>query len=360
MTGITRNREAELQGCAALSVEHVSKTFNRFSLLPRRAAGAPGQKGEVLHNVSFSVREGETTGLLGPNGAGKTTLLKIITNLIYPTSGRVMLHGLDVCENPTRARKMMGLVTCDERSFYWRLSGRQNLSYFGALYGLTKRQLQERTSELLEVLGLTAAADRSYQSYSSGMRQKLAIARGLMINPRVVLYDEPTRSLDPLSAHNIRKWIVEKRMASPHQTHVIATNQLSEAEHLCDRVLIVNRGQLIADGTPREIREKWNTRGHDTHRITYRGCTLNGHLVPDALAGLLEIIEEGTNERGKVLRLRTGKGGSGLTRALDMILRSGGIVVECQGEQPSFDDVFCALVQLNEEEQAQESGKVRG
>ena len=327
----------------ALVAETLSKRYGSISPFGRTADGSGGV--EALRDVSFSVREGETLGLLGPNGAGKTTLLKIITTLIYPSAGQVRLHGIDVTREPARARRMMGLVTCDERSFYGRLSGRQNLGFFGALYGLTGPQARERGDELLGTLGLTAAADQPYQSYSSGMKQKLAIARGLLGDARVVFYDEPTRSLDPVSAQSIRRWIHERRRTSPRQTHVIATNQLSEAEQLCDRVLILSRGRILTQGTVSEIRERYRARAdHEIHRVTYRGPRLNDSLTPDPTAGLLEIRSDEESELGGVLRVCTVRDSGGLSRVLEAILRAGGTVLRCEAAGISFDEVFCALV----------------
>ncbi len=327
----------------ALLVENVGKTYFRRGLFGRRRGGA-SQSAPALQDVSFTVRQGETIGLLGPNGAGKTTLLKIIATLLYPGTGRVLLHGHDVLEDPVTARGMMGLVTCDERSFYWRLTGRQNLSFFGTLYGLSKRQTAERSEPLLETLGLSSAADRPYHTYSSGMKQKLAIARGLLAEPRLVLYDEPTRSLDPLSTQNIRNWIARKRVESPHQTHLIATNQLDEAEQLCDRVLIINRGKLIAHGTISEIRERWHAREYEVHQVTWRGVPLNGWLQADPEIGLFDVEQMAVEGPELSARLRIGRGSPALSHVLQRILDADGRIVSCQMEQVPFDEVFCSLV----------------
>jgi ABC-2 type transport system ATP-binding protein len=239
----------------------------------------------------------------------------------------------------------MGLVTCDERSFYWRLTGRQNLAFFAALYGIPKRRAAENIATLLEVLGLTAAADRPFHGYSSGMKQKLAIARGLLNEPRLVLYDEPTRALDPLSAQQIRRWIQENQMHNGRQTHLLATNQLHEAEQLCDRVIIINQGAVIAFGTIGEIRENWRKHDYAIHRITCRNFELNGNLHPDPDLGLLDIVKEpGAAPDLLTLRLRTLKESEALHHVLAVILGSGGKVLDCDSEEVSFDHIFCALV----------------
>ena len=278
----------------AVSVENVSKVYSARGWLRRKSLGG-GQA--ALRDVSFTVREGEMVGLLGPNGAGKTSLLKSIATLLRVSSGRILVQGCNVDANPIAARRLMGLVTCDERSFYWRLSGRQNLRFFAALYGVEERTAEARIAELLERLGLAAAADAPYQSYSTGMRQKLAVGRGLLSSPRLVLYDEPTRSLDPLSAQNIRQWIRESRKASPTTTHLIATNQLHEAEQLCDRVLILNQGMLIAEGTTTEIRQRVQSRGRLVHRIVCAGLARGYEPAAAPDRGIFEACSEEEDDR---------------------------------------------------------------
>lgn len=326
-------------GEPTLLVENVSKQFVRRSWWRRKRADAPVHT--ALASVSLRVEPGEMIGILGPNGAGKTTLLRIISTLLHPTAGRVRICGRDAFHEPLRARSLAGLVTCDERSFYWRLSGRQNLRFFAALYGLTKQEFRTRTAALLETTGLTDAVDRPYYSYSAGMKQKLAIIRGLLSEPRLVLYDEPTRSLDPLSAQHIRQWIAEKRRTAPHQAHVLATNQLEEAEQLCDRVLILNRGSLIAHGTIDEIRRRWQQRDYDVYDISISGGDGDGvGGVPGVFA-----VERSAGENGLVtLHLRLARGGAALSAVLRLLLDRGAGIVHCEAQKVGFDDVFCSLV----------------
>lgn len=326
----------------ALSVEQVSKSYPQHTFWRHGRPVRP-----ALRDVTFQVAEGEMLGLLGPNGAGKTTLLKIIATLLYPSTGRVLAYGCDVFKDPRAVRGMMGLVTSDERSFYWRLTGRQNLAFFAALYGIFGRQANERVDTLLTILGLSEAAGRPFHTYSSGMKQKLAIARGLLSEPRIVLYDEPTRSLDPLSATRIRQWILDARKQFQNQVHVIATNQLAEAEQLCDRVLIFNRGSMIACGSISEVRERWRRRDYTVHNLVYRGSGLNGRFRPDANLGLFEISEEEIGANRK-LRLRVAKSSNALSLVLAALLHSGATVIQCETEQVPFDEVFCSLV-LEEE-----------
>jgi len=326
----------------AIVVDHVSKGYRDWRPLRRRRDARP--ETPALRDVSFTVDEGETVALLGPNGAGKTTLLKIIATLLYVSAGRVLIHGRDVREDPIRARRLIGLVTSDERSFYWRLTGRQNLAFFAALYGLPHRSIAARVARLLDVTGLADAGDRPFQTYSSGMKQRLAIARGFLADPRIVLYDEPTRSLDPLTASNIRKWIDESRVHSPRTTHLIATNQLREAEELCGRALIINRGSTIASGTFEQIRQRWHQRDYAVHRITYRGPGLDRPWAPAPGSGLVEIREEGRDADTRTLRVSAVEGSAALSTTLAAILAAGGIVLRCETEHVPFDEVFCGLL----------------
>lgn len=330
-----------LTATPAVLVEHVSKSYVPWKLFTSKSGRS---RKNALTDVSLSVKPGETLGLLGPNGAGKTTLLKIIATLLAPTEGRVLINGLDPAANMKRVRRSMGLVTCDERSFYWRLTGRQNLAFFATLYGVPKKEARDRVEMLLDATNLKDASDRPFQAYSSGMKQRLAIARGLLANPSIVLYDEPTRSLDPLSTQNIRNWLVNHRASVPHTAHLIATNQLAEAEQLCDRVLILNRGTIIAEGPIAEIHKTWRRREYAIHRITCRAFRWKDVLWPEPEEGLLEVTEESGDVDHTVLRLCTMEDSVALSHAMNRILQSGGVILNCASEQVPFDEVFCSLV----------------
>jgi ABC-2 type transport system ATP-binding protein len=335
---------------AAVIADRVSKAYTGFSLFRR---GPKAGARAALTDVSFRLYPGETLGLLGPNGAGKTTLLKIIATLLAPTSGRVLINGVDVKKDSMGARRSLGMVVSDERSFYWRLTGRQNLNFFAAIYRVPERVAKERIAMLFEVLGLTYAADWKFHSYSSGMKQKLAIARGLINEPRVVLYDEPTRALDPLSAQQIRRWIQENQVRSSYQAHLLATNQLYEAEQLCQKVMIVNRGSIIAYGTIDEIRRNWREHDFAVHTISCSGAGALSRLIPNPEMGLLDVsfVEPGPGADPapaasgvQTLRIRTLKNSDALHHVLMAIIAARGTILQCESEKVSFDDIFCALV----------------
>jgi len=220
---------------------------------------------EVLRGVSIHVRQGEFFGLLGPNGAGKTTLFKILSTLILPDSGAIDIAGADPLLDPRRVRQVLTPVIADERSLHWRLTGLENLMLFAALYGLEKPQARQGSQALLRTVGLADAAGRMVGTYSSGMRQRLLIARALLSTPAVLLLDEPTRSLDPVSARDFRRFLREEIVERQGCTVILATHDADEAFELCDRLAVLSRGRVVATGTAHELA---NTVGTVRYRVT--------------------------------------------------------------------------------------------
>jgi ABC-2 type transport system ATP-binding protein len=210
----------------------------RHPLRPRRWI-------EALRDVELRIKEGERVAIVGPNGAGKTTLLKLLGGLLYPTSGRIEIDGVDTVEQNLLVRRSVGVVINEERSFYWRLTGLENLEFFGVLENLGGPSLRSRMDRLLALVGLSEAADRRVSDYSSGMRQRLAIARGLLTDPKILLLDEPTRSLDPAGAREIRKLVLGEIHAKRCRTVVVATNRFDDVTELCDRLVMIHRGTVV-------------------------------------------------------------------------------------------------------------------
>jgi ABC-2 type transport system ATP-binding protein len=205
----------------------------------------------AVDNVSLQVRGGEVFGFLGPNGAGKTTTIKMIVGLLQPTSGTVHVAGVDVQAQPILAKASCGYVP-DTPNLYAKLTARELLRFVGDLYDLDRRQVAQRTEELLRVLDLTAAADDTVDSYSHGMQQKASLASALMHDPRVLVLDEPTVGLDPKSARLIKDLL--RQMADRGSAVFLSTHILEIAERMCDRIGIINKGQLVAVGTMTELR----------------------------------------------------------------------------------------------------------
>ena len=203
------------------------------------------EKFTALEKCDLAISEGEKIAFLGSNGAGKTTLLKLIGGLLYPTLGNISIDGYDTQSHNLEARKNVGFVINEERSFYWRLTGRQNLAFFGALDNLKGRELQEKITQLLDLVGLTKHADKLFSGYSSGMKQKLAIARGLLADPKILILDEPTRTLDPIATEEVKDLIFKKIHSDRERTLLIATHNLEEAKALCNKICIMKEGKIL-------------------------------------------------------------------------------------------------------------------
>ena len=236
---------------SALTKRFPSQTGLRRFLI--RAEYAP----PAVDGVNLSVRAGELFGLLGPNGAGKTTLIKMLCTLVLPTSGSAQINGFNLNQD-TAIKASIGLVTSDERSFYWRLTGRQNLEFFATLHHIPQNQIPARVDEVLEKVGVGPIADKRFLTYSNGIRQRLSIARALLNRPRILFLDEPTKGLDPIATdrlhHLIRKQLVDEQGI----TVFLTTHDLEEAKNLCDRLAVMNQGQILACGTLAELETNLN------------------------------------------------------------------------------------------------------
>lgn len=184
--------------------------------------------------------------MLGPNGAGKTTLLKLIGGLLLPTKGNIVVKGHDTLHENNAARKSVGFVMNEERSFFWRLSGIQNLEFFAVLDNLSATEVKERSHQLIRFVGLEDHIDMPVATYSSGMKQRLALARGLISEPEVLILDEPTRTLDPVACEDLINLIIERLHRGSGKTLFIATHRLEEVAKLCDKVLTINHGRIMS------------------------------------------------------------------------------------------------------------------
>ena len=211
----------------------------------------------ALDNISLDIKDGDSVAFLGANGAGKTTLLKLVGGLLYPSKGHVNVNGYDTVKKNIKSRKNVGFVLNEERSFYWRLTGRQNLEFFGALDNLYGGELQNKIDALINLVDLNRAADELFAGYSSGMKQKLAIARGLLSDANTLILDEPTRTLDPIFAEEIKN-ILLKRI-SKEKTLLIATHRLDEAEVLCNKICIINKGHCLIYGKTSDLIAKYGS-----------------------------------------------------------------------------------------------------
>jgi len=202
----------------------------------------------VLDDINLDVRPGEFFGLLGQNGAGKTTLFKILATLIRSDSGSASVGGFDLAEDPAEVRKLLVPVIPNERSLYWRLSADENLRLYATLYGLSQLEAKKRIGEVLEIVGLEDVGAKQVGLFSSGMKHRLLIGRALLGRPGILLLDEPTRSLDPLSAREFRSFLLRQIGEAQQTTVLLATHDHEEVTELCDRVAVLDQGRLVAVG----------------------------------------------------------------------------------------------------------------
>ncbi|MEM0236840.1 MAG: ABC transporter ATP-binding protein [Desulfurococcus sp.] len=291
---------------------------------------------EALRGVSFKVRRREVVGLLGPNGAGKTTTVKILATLLIPDEGDAWINGFHVVEEVDDVRKSIGVVFSVEKGFYAKLTGRENLRYFAALYGLSSSEAEKRVEELLRLLELDklGASDRLFEEYSLGMKARLGLARALLRDPPVLILDEPTLGLDPPSARRIRSLVRE--MAGNGKTILYTTHNMFEAELVCDRILLIDKGRIIAEGTPGELKEKMA--GKRTIVAHVRGDKM---LVSRTIEGLeVEKVSVEESEEGLTVRLLTRSPEEVAGILLRELVARGVEVYTLRIEEPTLEDVF--------------------
>ena len=207
----------------------------------------------AVDDVSFSAADGVVTGLLGPNGAGKTTTLRMLTTLIEPDRGAALIDGEDVMRDPIAARRRIGVLP-DARGLYPRLTAREHVRYAAELHGLERKRVEERTQELIDLLDMRSIADRRTDGFSHGERVKVALARALVHDPRNVLLDEPTNGLDVMSTRAVRELI--RGLRAQGRCVLFSSHVMQEVSALCDRIVVIARGRVVADGTPDELRQR--------------------------------------------------------------------------------------------------------
>jgi ABC-2 type transport system ATP-binding protein len=227
-----------------------------------------GEYQDALRDVDLTVRRGELFGLLGRNGAGKTTLFKILATLVLPDEGTAAVAGHDVVADPAAVRRRLVPVIPYERSLYWRLSARENLALYAALHGFASGEARRRTDRVLEVVGLADTGGKQVGLFSSGMKQRLLIGRALLADPEVLLLDEPTRSLDPVTARDLRAFLKEEVNRGQGCTVLLATHDADEVRELCDRVGILEEGRLLVSGA---VDALLRSVGENRYRLVARG-----------------------------------------------------------------------------------------
>ena len=236
-----------------MQVRETSKAYPERSLKHLLFFGRP-QSVKALYNVSLELSSGQVTALLGPNGAGKTTLINIICGLTHADTGSVSVAGIPVPARTLEAQKKVGYVNTNDRSFFWRLTGRQNMEFFASLQGLTHRISRARTQEMLDRFGLSAQADQMFYTYSAGMKKRLGLGRAFMHDPEVILMDEATNGLDAQATEDLLD-LVRNEIRSAGKSVLWSTHRAEEVEKICDRVIVLGDGQIRFDGSIEKFRQ---------------------------------------------------------------------------------------------------------
>lgn len=317
----------------AIDVEGLVKTYKVKS---RRLLRTKVELVEALKGVSFKVDYGEVVCLLGPNGAGKTTTIKILATLLIPDSGIARVAGYDVVREANKVRENIGIMLTVEKGFYGKLTGRENLEYFAALYGMSRDQAKRRIDYLIQLLELDklGADKRLYEEFSLGMKARLSLARALLKDAPVLLLDEPTLGLDPPSARKIRE-LVKELAHSDGKAILYTTHNMFEAEIVCDRVLLINKGLIVAEGTPSELKSR-------IPKLKVVNLTIRGRESPKSILSELQYRGEiGELENGYfTIKLHVQSPEEALSTLIKRLVNAGYEVVNIRVEEPTLEDVF--------------------
>ncbi|MCF6148550.1 MAG: ABC transporter ATP-binding protein [Candidatus Kuenenia sp.] len=306
----------------------------------------PLQKKEstALSEVNLKIKKGELFGLLGSNGAGKTTLIKIFCTMVLPTSGTTSINGLDVIHQGKKIKKIIGYVICDERSFYWRLTGRQNLKFFARLNNVIRSDMDTKINDLLSFMDLSHEADKMFKDYSTGTRKKLAIARGLLTNPDILLMDEPTNALDPITAQKIRVFIREKLVNEMKKTVVFATHNLHEAEELCDRIAFIHKGRVKITGTVEEIKKMISTEKYYVVELENPDVSLLEKISAFPLVKEIVNISEPTEVNTIEIEINTQTGSESIFHIIKHIIDMDGKICSFYQKELSLVELFSRII----------------
>ena len=319
----------------AIVVENLAKHFEKI---------------EALSGISFSLQPGELFGFLGPNGAGKTTTINMLTGLMRPDSGKIHIGGIDCTANPKAAQHLVGVVP-DESNLYPELTGFDNLCFCAALYGMSKARRQSRARELLDMFGLTKAADRRFGGYSKGMKRKLTIAAGMIHKPGILFLDEPTTGIDVASARQLRQLIADLHRAGT--TIFLTTHYIEEAERLCDRIAFIVSGRIVRIDTVEDLLQPIQAK----QVVQFSSSNpLNG--IQSKLSGSFPGLEFTIPGHG-VIRVESDE--PIRVGPLVRFLEEHGIeVLEARRVHPSLEDIFVTITGIEAEAMRKEKEKGRG
>ena len=285
----------------------------------------------AVDHVTFSVRQGEIFGFLGPNGAGKTTTINMLTTLLLPTSGEAYISGLDVVREASQVRRKIGLVP-QEVVLEGDLTARQNLLFHGMLYGVSRRQLEARIPELLELVGLRERADSKVRTFSGGMKRRLELVKVLVHEPEVIFLDEPTIGLDPQTRRKIWEYI-QTLNRERGVTIFLTTHYMEEADYLCDRVCIIDHGKILDIDTPGKLKDKIGEGDIIEVEVSGRGKVFARALEKECSCRIKKV-------EGNSIAVSARRGEYALKEIFSLAERLGMEVTSISVREPTLEDVF--------------------
>ncbi len=314
-----------------------------FKLKKEKRKKNKNNNGKViaLENVNVKIHQGELFGILGPNGAGKTTLIKILSTLLLPSSGTALVDGVDVVKCPEEVRKRINMVTGGEQCGYGILNVSETLWMFSQFYGIPTSQAKDRIKELLKILDMEKFAKTKIGKLSTGMKQKLNVMRGFVCDPKIMFLDEPTLGLDVTISRDVRKYVKTWLKEDPERTVLLTTHYMAEADELCDRLAVIDKGKVLVCDSPQNLKKSLTK---DAVFHIEVALTLNGMEKFNNIPGVKQFAYEHKSHMGRTLLKFILEDESAISNVTESISGNGSKIVALSKVEPSLEDVFVALV----------------
>jgi len=325
----------------AVETFDLNRTFKLKKVKNKKADGNNNGKLVALENANIRIHQGELFGLLGPNGAGKTTLIKILSTLLLPTSGTALVDGIDVVKHPEKVRRQINMVCGGEQCGYGILTVRETLWMFSQFYGISNKVVQGRIDELLKILKMEEFARTKIGKLSTGLRQKLNFMRGFVCDPKIMFLDEPTLGLDVQIARDVRAYIRTWMKENLERTVLLTTHYMAEADELCDRVAIIDKGKVLVCDTPQNLKK--SLAGETVFRIEIP-LSANGMEKFGQIPGVKQFAYEHKSHLGRTELKFILEEESAISNVTEFLSHNGSKIISLSKMEPSLEDVFVGLV----------------